>query len=113
MRFKDIAVQTDNCKYAATFSNIVTDILIACIIETTLREDNGHSTAGFQKVEIAFNEQNISANFFLPFAFIVLRKFIMRKDCLLLNIACERRICHNEVEIKFAKVVTSLGLELF
>ena len=56
MRFENVAMQSNNCKNATTLRNIFTDSLITAVVKATLRKNNSHTTARFQKVQIALNK---------------------------------------------------------
>ena len=62
MRLEYIAVQTNNGKDAAALRNKLTDVLIAGVVKTTLRQDDSHTTAGFEEVQVALDKQHITAN---------------------------------------------------
>ena len=82
MGFEHITMQAYNGKDAATLSNKFTDVLIAGVVKTTLRQDDSHTTAGFEKVQVALDKQHITANLVLPFTSTVFAKLIMREKLL-------------------------------
>ena len=112
MGFEHITMQAYNGKDAATLSNKFTDVLIAGVVKTTLRQDDSHTTAGFEKVQVALDKQHITANLVLPFTSTVFAKLIMRNYCVFLDIASKRRICHHEVKLELAIILHTSRLKL-
>src|SRR5438552_597392 len=54
VRLKGVGMQADYRKYAATFSNEITDTLVGRIIKSALRQDNCHPPARPEEIQIAF-----------------------------------------------------------
>ena len=112
MRFEHIAMQANDGKDAAALRNKFTDVLIAGVVKTPLRQDDSHTTAGFEEVQVALDKQHITANLVLPFTSTVFAKLIMRNYCVFLDIASKRRICHHEVKLELAIILHTSRLKL-
>ena len=111
MRLENISMQADNRQNSAAFGKKITNIFITGIIKTTLRQNYSHTPAGFQKLQITFNEKNISPHFRLIFYFnfsdfiffdIFFCQVIFVQDTAFFYISGKRRIRHNNIKIKIA-----------
>ena len=75
--FKGISIQTDYCQNARTLRYKLTDILVGCVIESALWEDNRHASTGFEEIQVALNKQNIASDFTLCLAVFLKTKFVL------------------------------------
>ena len=57
MGLETVGMQADHGKNATPFHNVVTEPLIAGVVETPLRQHHRHATAGLQHIEVALDKQ--------------------------------------------------------
>ena len=78
-----------------------------------MRQNHGHTPAGLQEIQVAFNKQKVTPDgtFVLPVVF--LRDVIWGKHVGLLDIACEGRVRHNHVEVETAKIAALICAQFF
>ena len=57
---KGVLIEADDCEDAAALGDELPNPLVAAVVETTLREDDGHASAGAEEVEIALDEEQVA-----------------------------------------------------
>lgn len=112
MWFENIAVQTDNGENAAALRNILTDGLIAAVVETSMRQDDCHTSTGFQEVQVALDKENISSYLILPFTGGIFAQLITGNNGVFFYISGKRRIRHDQVKLEQAVIIAPSRLEL-
>ena len=65
MGLEGVVVQADHREDAGTFSDKIPDVLVGGVVKAALRQDNRHTSAGFQEVQVALDKENIPSNFAL------------------------------------------------
>ena len=104
-----ILMKADDCKDAAALGDELPDALVARVIESSLWEDNSHTSAGPEEVEIPLDEEEVAANgvLKLPQVPVVgqrVGQIIGTEHVGLLDVSGEGRICHEDIEAEVSVV---------
>src|SRR5437870_3320932 len=103
MRLESVGVQPNDSEDTGFFQEKVADIEIAGVVQSSLRQYDGHSSAGPQEVKVALDKQDVTPDFghSTPVFF---GKSILPQDFPLTDAASEWRIRHQDVKIQALKV---------
>ena len=112
MRLENISMQADDSENAAALCNIFPERPIGAVIESALRQNDGHASARLQEVQVALDKENVSADLILPFSDRAPAQLVSGNNCILLDVSGKRRIGHNEIELEPAIIAAALRLQL-
>lgn len=112
VRFEGVAVQSYDGEDAGAIGDEFSDVFVGGVVKAALRQDDGHASAGFEEVQIAFDEEDVASDFVLGFAVGFEGEIVLVKQAAFFDVAGKGRIGHDYVEMEVF-VLAGLGSEFF
>jgi hypothetical protein len=72
MRLKCVLVKSDHSQDSSSICNPIPEIFVACIVKSTLWENNRAATSGPKKLQVTLNKENVTPDTALPFTVLTL-----------------------------------------